>query len=88
MNSRNYLHEEQRLDEILFSNVDALTKVQQIIKLGFDAEVADEIVERHQTGVQAPVYYERLDFADLDDEPNVITDTEEPSAKDSEPGAR
>jgi hypothetical protein len=67
MENRNYTHEEQRLDEILFSNVDALTKVQQIIRLGFDAEVADEIVERHQTGVQAPVYYERLDFADLDD---------------------
>ena len=70
MTSRNYLQQEQRLDEILFSNVDSLTKVQQIIRLGFDAEVADEIVERHQTGTQAPVYYERLDFADLDeDEP-------------------
>ena len=68
MSSRNYLQQEQRLDEILFSNVDSLTKVQQIIRLGFDAEVADEIVERHQIGTQAPVYYERLDFADLDDD--------------------
>ena len=68
MSSRNYLQQEQRLDEILFSNVDAITKVQQIIRLGFDAEVADEIVERHLIGTQAPVYYERLDFAELDDD--------------------
>jgi hypothetical protein len=68
MSSRDYTQQEQRLDEILFSNADSLTKVQNIIKLGFDAEVADEIVERHQIGTRAPVYYERLDFADLDDD--------------------
>jgi hypothetical protein len=59
-------------EEILFSNTDPVSKVQQIIKLGFDPEVADEIVERHQVGTaRAPVYYERLDFADLDDEPTL-----------------
>jgi len=71
MSDRDYAHQEQRLDEVLFSNIDALSKVQHIIKLGFDPEVADEIVERHQSGTRAPIYYERLDFADLDDEPEV-----------------
>jgi hypothetical protein len=72
MSSRDYIHQEQRLDEILFSNIDPLSKVQHIINLGFDPEVADEIVERHQTGSRESVYYERLDFADLDDEPEEL----------------
>jgi predicted ribosome quality control (RQC) complex YloA/Tae2 family protein len=67
MSTSPYAHQERRLDEILFSNVDDLTKAQQITKLGFDPEVADEIVERHQIGQQTPVYYERLDFADFED---------------------
>jgi hypothetical protein len=70
MNQQNHTHQEQRLEEILFSNIDAASKAQGIIRLGFDPEVADEIVERYQAGAQAPVYYERLDFADLDDEPD------------------
>jgi len=68
MSERDVIWQERRLEEILFSNTDAVSKVQQIIRLGFDPEVADEIVERHQIGTQAPVYYERLDFADLDDD--------------------
>jgi hypothetical protein len=68
MSERDAVWQERRLEEILFSNTDPVSKVQQIIRLGFDPEVADEIVERHQIGTQAPVYYERLDFADLDDE--------------------
>lgn len=67
MGHRDYLMQEQRLDEILFSNIDPISKVQHIVNLGFAPEVADEIVERHQIGTKAPVYYERLDFADLDD---------------------
>jgi hypothetical protein len=79
MNNRDYMHQEQRLEEILFSNTDPVSKVQQIMRLGFDAEVADEIVERHQAGTHAPVYYERLDFADLDDdEPELFTEDHEP----------
>ena len=76
MDNGDYRHQEQRLDEILFAKTDALTKVRQIMKLGFDEEVADEIVERHQTGSQAPVYYERLDFAELDEDndPELFTD--------------
>lgn len=77
MNSRNYLQQEQRLYEILYSNIDWVSKVQNIIKLGFDEEVAEEIVEHHQAGSRAPVYYERLDFADLDDEDTELF-TEEP----------
>lgn len=68
MSERDAAQQEQRLDEILFSNVDPLTKVQHIINLGFGPEVADEIVELHLAGPKAPVYYERLSFADLDDD--------------------
>jgi hypothetical protein len=69
MTTRAYESQERRLEEILFSNIDPVSKVQQIIRLGFDPEVADEIVDRHQTGTsRAPVYYERLDFAGLDEE--------------------
>jgi hypothetical protein len=74
MNNRDHARQEQRLDEILFSNVDDVSKVQHIMKLGFDAEVADEIVERHQSGSRAPVYYERLDFADMDDDDDEVID--------------
>ena len=82
MSEHDVVWQERRLEEILFSGTDPVSKVQQIIKLGFDPEVADEIVERHQVGTRRPVYYERLDFADLDDEPYAenfesdITDTE------------
>jgi len=69
MSERDVIRQEHRLEEILYSNIDPVAKVQQIVRLGFDPEVADEIVERHQLGAQTPVYYERLDFADLDDEP-------------------
>ncbi|HVQ44857.1 MAG TPA: hypothetical protein VMT30_07925 [Candidatus Saccharimonadia bacterium] len=78
MSKQNFAHQEQRIDEILFSNTDSLSKVQSIMRLGFDAEVADEIVERHQVGTRTPVYYERLDFADLDDEPEVAANKKFP----------
>ena len=68
MSEHDVVWQERRLEEILFSSTDPVSKVQQIIRLGFDPEVADEIVERHQLGSKAPVYYERLDFADLDDD--------------------
>lgn len=70
MSERDVIWQEHRLEEILYSNADPVSKTQQIIRLGFDPEVADEIVERHQMGTQSPVYYERLDFADLDDIPD------------------
>jgi len=85
MRERDIIWQEQRLEEILFSGTDPVSKVQQIIRLGFDPEVADEIVERHQMGIQAPVYYERLDFADFDDDTAIETglteevDAEEPA---------
>jgi hypothetical protein len=80
MSERDAVWQERRLEEILFSNTDPVSKVQQIIRLGFDPEVADEIVERHQLGTQAPVYYERLDFAELDDEPEMdVPALEEPA---------
>ena len=79
MSDSDMLWQERRLEEILFSNSDAGSKVQQIIRLGFEPETADALVERHQLGTQAPVYYETLDFtpeydpsepeADEDDSP-------------------
>jgi hypothetical protein len=60
--------QERRLEEILNSKTDDTSKAQHIVRLGFDPEIADEIVERHQLGKRTPVYYESLDFADLDDD--------------------
>jgi hypothetical protein len=62
MSERDIAWQERRLEEILFSNTDALSKVQQITRLGFDPEVADQLVERHQMGSQMPAYYESLAF--------------------------
>lgn len=62
MNDRDMAWQERRLEEILFSNSDANSKVQQIIRLGFEPETADALVERHQMGMDAPVYYETLDY--------------------------
>jgi hypothetical protein len=84
MSERDVVWQERRLEEILFSNTDPVSKVQQIIRLGFDPEVADEIVERHQIGTQTPVYYERLDFAELDDEPTLDDQLDERMKQDDE----
>lgn len=54
--------QERRLEEILMSGADPVTKVRGIMGLGFAEEVADEIVERYEIGQRAPVYYERLSF--------------------------
>lgn len=63
MSDKDVLWQERRLEEILYSSADPVTKVQHIIRLGFDPDAADQIVERHQVGLQTPmVYYERLDF--------------------------
>lgn len=65
---KDVLWQERRLEEILYSSADPVSKVQHIIRLGFDPEAADQIVERHQVGLQTPmVYYERLDFEDFDE---------------------
>ena len=66
---KDVLWQERRLEEILYSSADPVAKVQHIIKLGFDPEAADQIVERHQVGLQTPmVYYERLDFDGYEDD--------------------
>jgi hypothetical protein len=84
MSERDVVWQERRLEEILFSNTDPVSKVQQIIRLGFDPEVADEIMERHQVGTQTPVYYERLDFAELDDEPTLDDQLDERMKQDDD----
>lgn len=53
---------EEVIGKILTSDVDALSKVRQLVHLGMDEEDADELVERYQIGQMAPVYYERIDF--------------------------
>lgn len=58
---------QRRLEDVLYSDNDALTKVVQIMQLGYDEEVASEMVERYQVGQYAPVYYERLDFDQEED---------------------
>ena len=60
MSERDALWQERRLEEILDSSVDAASKAQQIIRLGFDPEFADELVERKQLGKDVPMYYESL----------------------------
>jgi hypothetical protein len=62
MSNRDAVWQERRLEEILFANADAATKVQQVMRLGFDEEIAEELVERHEIGSQMPVYYETLEF--------------------------
>lgn len=68
MSERDIVWQERRLEEILFSNTDAISKVQQITRLGFDPEIADQLVERHQMGSPMPAYYETLDFVDTGEE--------------------
>ncbi|HSX02647.1 MAG TPA: hypothetical protein VLI05_05040 [Candidatus Saccharimonadia bacterium] len=62
MREGNVLWQERRLEEILYSSSDPAAKVQQIMRLGFDEEIATELVERHLIGTQAPPYYESLSF--------------------------
>lgn len=68
MSEHDSAQQERRLEEILDSNIDDISKVQRIIHLGFEPEIADEIVERHQLGTMAPVYYESLVFEDYDED--------------------
>ncbi|HEY6736268.1 MAG TPA: hypothetical protein VI322_00975 [Candidatus Saccharimonadia bacterium] len=74
MSERDQKIQEGRLRAVLNDHhIDAATKAKQIMKLGFDPEIADEIVARHQLGNRTAVaYYESLNFADVDDlpEPN------------------
>lgn len=61
-------HSEQREEDILMSNQDPLTKVQNLIDIGYDEEDATELVNRMQTGQLDPlVYYERLEFMDYEE---------------------
>jgi hypothetical protein len=62
MSERDVIWQERRLEEILFSNTDPGVKVQQITRLGFDEDIANELVERHMVGSQVPAYYETLEF--------------------------
>lgn len=72
MKDRDMIWQERRLEEILFSNSDAISKVQQIIRLGFEPETADALVERHQLGMDAPVFYETMEYT-ADYEPSEHT---------------
>jgi len=49
--------QQRRLEEVLMSNLDPLTKVRQIVALGFSEESADYMVELYQQGRATPAYY-------------------------------
>ena len=72
MSEQDAMWQERRLEEILDSNADAASKSQQIIRLGFDPEVADELVERRQLGDRMPVYYESLQPENFYPEPPAL----------------
>lgn len=73
MNTYDERFHQQRLTEILEArNTDDVDKSQAIMKLGYDPEVADDLVARHHLGRHQPDYYETLsslNFAELDDLP-------------------
>lgn len=52
------------VEDVLSRDDDPITKVQSIVDLGIDEELATDIVERYQIGQQAVVYYERLPSSD------------------------
>ncbi len=69
MSEKNIKWQEQRLDEIMYSSASPEEKVRAIMRLGFDEEIATELVERHIMGsrtplmsAQMPAYYETLAF--------------------------
>jgi hypothetical protein len=69
MSDRDIKWQEQRLDEIMYSSASPEEKVRAIMRLGFDEEIATELVERHIMGSRAPLmssqipaYYETLAF--------------------------
>ena len=66
MDARDTAWQEQRLEEILYSDADNQHKSQQIIRLGFEPETADELVSRQQQGSRLPDYFETLDFDEYD----------------------
>jgi hypothetical protein len=61
MDSQEYLPD-RRVEDILYSNLDAVSKLRKIVDLGYEEEAASEMVEYYQLGQRAPVYYERLNF--------------------------
>ena len=71
MSDRDIAWQERRLDEVLYTDLDPVSKVQQIIRLGFSEDTANDLVERHQLGLNNLVYYERLDFIDDDNEDEI-----------------
>lgn len=50
----------RQIEDILFSDEDPIAKVQEMVKMGFDEEVANDIVERYQIGQSSVIYYEQL----------------------------
>ncbi|HSX15123.1 MAG TPA: hypothetical protein VLE72_04470 [Candidatus Saccharimonadales bacterium] len=48
------------VEDVLARDEDPIAKVQDIVDLGFDEEVANDIVERYQIGQSQVVYYEQL----------------------------
>jgi hypothetical protein len=56
--------EMKKLDEVLYADLDPISKVQRLIDLGLSEDEANDLVERHQLGLKNLVYYESLDFGE------------------------
>ena len=61
MDSQDFLPD-RRVEDILYSNLDAVSKLRKLVDMGFEEEAASEMVEHYQLGQRAPVYYERLNL--------------------------
>jgi hypothetical protein len=59
---RDVMVDKEEVEEILLSSLDPVSKVRRIMALGVEEEEANELVERYQIGQMTPVYYERLNF--------------------------
>jgi hypothetical protein len=70
MNSKenDMVWQERRLEEILYSDQTGSDKLNQIIDLGYGREVARELMQQHEVGMQTPVYYETLADEPMDRE--------------------
>lgn len=68
MSEHDIAWQERRLEELLYTDLDPVSKVQKIVRLGFSEEAANDLVERHQLGLQNTAYYETLDFVEGDED--------------------
>lgn len=70
MESKSHHNIQNLVIGILTGPAHPMDKVQRIVSLGYDEEEADILVERYQSGMREPVFYEELhgpDYAGSDE---------------------